>query len=67
MESWIKILINEYCQENQQSNYEITEEVLYRVLNRLAKGKPGLDCIDKDLTLLDNAKGIYNEVNDIRL
>ena len=42
---WMKTLKEEYCKESQQSNHEITDEMLEKVLKRLANDKPGRDLV----------------------
>ena len=37
----MKTLEEEYCKKSQQSNYKIADEVLEKVLTRLANDKPG--------------------------
>ena len=41
----MKTLEEEYCKESQQSNYEITDEVLEKMLKRCANDKPGRDLV----------------------
>ena len=38
---WIKELEEEYCKEVHQKDYEITDEILNKVLTKLANDKPG--------------------------
>ena len=38
---WMNTLKEECCQDAQQYHYEITDEVLERILKRLANDKPG--------------------------
>ena len=40
---WMNTLKEEYCRDAQQYHYEITDEVLERILKRLANDKPGRD------------------------
>ena len=40
---WIKELEEEYCKEVHQNDYEITDEILNKVLTKLANDKPGRD------------------------
>ena len=40
---WIKELEKEYCTDANQKDYEITDEILDRVLTKLANDKPGRD------------------------
>ena len=40
---WIKELEEEYCKEVHQKDYEITDEILNKVLTKLANDKPGRD------------------------
>ena len=41
----MKTLVEEYCQECEQKEYEISDEVLEKVLKRLANDKPGRDLV----------------------
>ena len=41
----MKTLVEEYCQECEQKEYEISGEVLEKVLKRLANDKPGRDLV----------------------
>ena len=40
---WMNTLKEEYCRDAQQYHYEITDEVLERILKCLANDKPGRD------------------------
>ena len=40
---WIKELEEEYCKEVHQKDYEITDEILNKVLTKLANDKSGQD------------------------
>ena len=42
---WMKTLVEKYCQECEQKEYEISDEVLEEVLKRLANDKPGRDLV----------------------
>ena len=41
----MKTLVEEYCQECEQKEYEISDEVLEKVLKPLANDKPGRDLV----------------------
>ena len=42
---WMKTLVEEYCQECEQKEYEISDEALEKVLKRLANDKPRRDLV----------------------
>ena len=42
---WMKFLADDYCKDVYEKDYEITDEVLEKVLKRLANDKPGRDLV----------------------